>query len=161
MIEAGLRQARREGWGLYLYRLGLTFFLMVQALQAFPAQAGVVALAILVFNQGLAAVVQDGRLYFLMANRASDLAERKTRHAILAAHEPYHRERLDSHPDRPLMTSEFWAEVDQRVADEIMFNDTEPQRIPGPLLVIGNAFGRLLADLVLLMAAQWVSGVYI
>ena len=59
------------------------------------------------------------------------------------------------------MTSEFWAEVDQRVADEIMFNDTEPQRIPGPLLVIGNAFGRLLADLVLLMAAQWVSGVYI
>jgi hypothetical protein len=89
-----------------LYRSFLSIALMVAAFTAFPDKKIVVALAVLVFVQGINAVAVQQYLISATQNHLSDLAERKTRHAILLASEKW------SGPS-------FWGECDSRVAQEL------------------------------------------
>lgn len=150
MVEA-IRRVTRQMFGLAIYRMFATFFLLVAGFTAFPDHKTVFALAVIVFGTGIGGIIELLQAMHLMENRTMDLAERKTRHTILLAQERALRgEACNDYT--------FWGEVDARVDAEIGPEPPAPKWWQSIGLTTGNAFGRLVSDLVSIAIALMLSG---
>jgi hypothetical protein len=110
---------------IYTYVVGLAF--LWAGFEALPQYWLVIGLGYLAFTAAVALIMDYAYALFLAGNRTDDLAERKTRHAILLAPDP--------HRPRGLDDMEFWREVDARVKDELSYAPTDDQRsTPGRTL---------------------------
>jgi len=137
MSAAGLNSAIRGGCAIGIYRSILNLALLSVAFREFPSHRLAIGLAVLAFGQGLAGLGAAQSIASAQQNRLDDLAERKTRHAILLASD---ESRGEYH---------FWSEVDRRVAEE-----TGPAEKSAPWwaqagLVLANVGGYLALDLVM------------
>lgn len=105
-VRASLRKAYVIGALRWLIGVAFLFVAFID----FPAHKWTIGLGLLVFNLGVEAliiVMTHGQMW---ANRVDDVAERKTRQAIMLAAE---RGSDVGHP------WDFWEEVDRRVAAEM------------------------------------------
>jgi hypothetical protein len=144
--KSALRGVQRRGLAIAIYRGILNLGLLVAAFNAFPDKQVVVAFAVLVFSQGIAAIGATVNAIFVTQNHLDDMAERKTRHAILLATSD---ERSEFH---------FWSEVDRRVAEE---GGEEPQASPWWAqtgMVAGTVFMMLAGDLFTIFLALLITG---
>lgn len=148
---AALERAKREAFGLGIYRMLLTFALLMVAFSAFPAHKLVIGLAILALNESIAAVLTGAKVIALAQNHIDDMAERKTRHGIVLA-----AERSGQQDAR---YSDFWHVVDERVEDE-MRPDVEPSNWAKFGMVLGHVAGRILSAVALLVPAFILSPPY-
>ena len=104
-----VRGKMREIWGSAIYRSALLLFFLVVAFSEFPDQRLVVGLGTLVILHAIASIGLVIENTFLIANHADDLAERKTRHAIILA----------AQMGRDAGGPDFWLVVDRNVEAEI------------------------------------------
>lgn len=146
MSDAQLASDFRSGCAIGSYRFLLNLALLATAFHDFPDHRTVIVLALLVFSQGIAAVLVVQRITFAQQNRLDDLAERKTRHAILLASDP---DRSQYH---------FWTEVDRRVEEE----KGPPEKSPAWWTQIGlwlfSISGYLIGDLLTVALAAVIAG---
>lgn len=148
---APFKRAMREALGLGIYRMFLTFALLLVAFSAFPAYKAVIGLAVLALNEGVSAVVTSLKVTALAQNHIDDAAERKTRHAIVLAAE------RSGKPDAHY--SDFWSVVEERVEDE-MRPDVEPSGLASFGMVLAHVGGRILSGAALLIPAYIFSPPY-
>lgn len=141
MSKAQVDSAVRSGCALTVYRVVLNVALLVVAFRTFPEYRTLLALAVLVFSQGIAAIGAAQQIVFTQQNHLDDLAERKTRHAIVLA----------SESDRSYLS--FWSEVDRRVADEMGTASTPPRWWARVGLTIVQFMAYLLGDAVMIVTA--------
>jgi hypothetical protein len=150
MIE-GIRRVTRQLFGLAIYRMFATFFLLVAGFTAFPDHKAVFALAVIVFGTGIGGIIECVQAMHMIQSRMADLAERKTRHTILLAQERALRgESCDGYG--------FWSDVDARVDAEIGSEPPAPKWWQSIGLTTGNALGRLVSDLISIAIALMLSG---
>lgn len=98
----------RQAIGLAIYRGILLFVFLLVAFGEFPDHKLSIGLGALVFLQGIAGVGLAMSVAALTSNAVDDMAERKTRHAILLA----------AQQGREAGGYDFWTIVDDRVAAE-------------------------------------------
>lgn len=133
-VQTSMRKAYVIGALRWL--IGVAFLFV--AFSDFPTHKWTIGLGLLVFNLGIEAAICVVLMVQALSNRLDELAERKTRHAIVLAAEQ--GQGVSHH-------WEFWEEVDRRVAAEL-----GPLSKPAGVwksigLVIGTVAWRLVADL--------------
>jgi hypothetical protein len=146
-----LKRASQEALGLGIYRMLLTFALLLVAFSAFPAYKLVIGLAVLALTEGITAVAVSVKVIALAQNHLDDMAERKTRHGIVLAAERSGQQNASYF--------DFWHVVDERVADE-MRPDVEPSNWAKFGMVLGHVAGRILSAVALLVPAFLLSPPY-
>lgn len=139
MNTKAMKRLQREAWGLLLYRKVLNVAFLWVAFSTFPHLKVVIALALLVFNQGIAALGHAATMFFQLQNKLDDDAERKTRHTILLAHERAVAPQI-AH-------GEFWTEVNRRVADEQGNAQAKTSGWASAGLTMWNFMARAAADI--------------
>ena len=136
----------RRSFALGIYRAFITFALLVACFQAFPEHRWAIALAVIAFNQGVAAIIEVHTGLFKLANFVSDGGERKTRHAIVLAAERSGQDWIEG--------PEFWHEVNRRVEDEIPTPTNKTSAWANISSVILKLGGHLLGDVGLVFLAS-------
>ncbi|MGE0668718.1 MAG: hypothetical protein AB7O49_19350 [Sphingomonadales bacterium] len=147
MNETAAYSVLRRGCALGLYKGALNTALMVALFHAFPDHIVVSALAVLVFSQGLAGVVFTIEATALKQNVLDDAAERKTRHTVVLAADP-----------NWLRDSDFWGEVDRRVAKESRSQEASPWWAQTGL-TLGNFASLVARDIVSVVFALAITGI--
>jgi hypothetical protein len=108
-----LRRAKGKTLSIAVYRGFLTLAVLTVGFENFPEHRTFVALCVVAFSQGVAALGIAGAQVALGQNHLDDMAERKTRHTILLAQTEW-----NGHDG-------FWNEVDRRVAAEADSGDED------------------------------------
>lgn len=147
-----MKRMQRQGFGLMLYRMVLNVAFLWVAFSTFPDLKIVFAIALLVFNQGVAAVGHTAAMIFQLQNQADDEAERKTRHTILLAHE-----RAET-PE--LLHGDFWTEVNRRVADEQGHSNAQTSGWASAGLTAWNFIARAMADIATVVVVAFLTPAY-
>lgn len=133
-MQAAMRNAYVIGALRWL--IGVAF--LFAALSDLPAYKWTIGLGLLVFNLGVEAVISVVTAMRALNNRIDDLAERKTRQAIVLAAE--RGREVGHHWD-------FWEEVDRRVEAEMGPVPKATGFWKSAGLVIGAVMWRLVADI--------------
>jgi hypothetical protein len=97
--------ARRNFIAVRVYKAIVTFAFLVAAFNAWPSYTGAIALAVIALSATVAVATANVQVLAALQNEVDDLAERKTRHAILLARD---------HDD----STHFWSQVDENVREE-------------------------------------------
>lgn len=146
MSLALLRRAKGKAFALAVYRGCLTVAVLMVGFEDFPEHRAFVALAVLAFSQGIAAIGIAGAQIALSQNHLDDLAERKTRHTILLAQTEW-----NGHPG-------FWNEVDRRVQTETESDDEDAPWWGGAGMFVLRMVGHLASDLMTIGIALVLAG---
>lgn len=152
MNQAVIGRLKRQGYGLLIYRSILTFAFLIAAFSAFPHLKPVIGLAVLLFNQAIAALGHVATAHFHLANMLDDEAERKTRHAILLAAESPRRDAFDQF--------DFWPEVNRRVDAERGEPVKDVGGWSGAGLTAWNTLSRAFGDVLLIAVAALLTPTY-
>ena len=141
-----VRAKMREIWGSAIYRGVLLLVFLVVAFSEFPNHKLSIGLGALLILHTIAAVGLAVSQAFLIANHTDDLAERKTRHAIVLA----------AQQGRDAGDYDFWATVDARVADELREAGKieEPSRLGR---IVWHVMGRAISDYAILAVAWFLA----
>lgn len=148
-----LRREVREGCVLAIYRAIITWLFLLAAFSAFPDQKTVIAFGVIFFSLGIGAVVTVITMTHQELLLRLDAADRKTRHAILAAHQwPPEREIWDD--------SVFWGEVDRKVMEEVGEPEPAPVWWKTGLRGALSLVWRALSDLIYVAVAWAMTAPY-
>lgn len=141
-----VRAKMREIWGSAIYRGVLLLVFLVVAFSEFPGHKLSIGLGALLILQAIHAVGLAVAQAFLIANHSDDLAERKTRHAIVLA----------AQQGRDAGDIDFWTTVDARVDAELRVagRGEEPGRWGR---IVWHVLGRAISDYVILAVAWFLA----
>lgn len=143
----GLQNLKKEVLAQGIYRSLLNFAFLLAVLKTLPDHRVVVVIGFLAFCHGLAIVMLNDKLIAASQNRVDDLAERKTRHAVLLARS-----------DESIHESVFWSEVDRRVREEFPEAPDERRWYKVSGAIAGRIAFRFAGDLLTVGLAMLVAG---
>lgn len=146
-----LRKLLRKTFGLAVWRWIISFSLLLYAFTSLPAFKWEIAFAVLLFQSGVAAIVEGQNFLFQTANRIDEESERKTRHTIVLAQQWAMR---GASPEGPA----FWQEVDHQAAQERGPEDDPPKWWRAGGLIAANFLQRVGSDLLFIWIAIVVTG---
>lgn len=110
--KAILAKLGRQSFVIGIYRWLIEVAFLFAAFTAFPERKWPIGMAVLAFSGGLQAIIHTLQVMHQENNVILDVAERKTRHAIVHAAE------LAAKGTAEIDQGAFWGEVDGRVGSE-------------------------------------------
>ena len=136
-LKAQASRAARTLWGTAIYRWLLGIGFLISAFGEWPEAKAPIAFGYLMLNTLVANVLEYGQARAAAENAISDLAERKTRHAVQYA-------AMQISKGAPVDEWNFWSEVDRRVDEELARQNEGAEKPVGILAAIGLVGGSLV-----------------